>query len=74
MVPIAALAEVHDLIAVALDPVCLGREDQGALALARELPCREQSEVRVLAWIGLLLLPERWFFRDEFVKEGAIVV
>jgi hypothetical protein len=39
----------------------------------RELPCREQSEVRVLAWIGLLLFPDRWFFRDEFV-EGAIVV
>lgn len=42
-VQIATLAEVHDLFAVALDPIGLGREDEGPLALACELPRREQS-------------------------------
>ena len=73
-VEIAALAQVNDLLAVALDPVGLGGKDQGPLTLAGKLPGREQGKVRVLARIWVFLLSLCGFLLDEFVEEWTVLV
>src|ERR1700738_18436 len=70
-IQIAALAQLDPPLAIARDPVRLCRENQRSLALCREFPGCEESEIPCIARIGKLLFPERRLLNDETVQERS---